>query len=93
MLYDPNDPKFSRRGFLEVSSGALAAAGTNSVAKFLGPEPTAAAQDDDRSTSDPGPVNATLETQNPSAVSPPPTDAGSSDGTSGSGSGSRKMWR
>jgi oxalate decarboxylase len=77
MLDDPNDPKFSRRGFLEVSSGALAAAGTNSVAKFLRPEPAAASQGDDRSKSDPGPVNATLETQNPSAVSPPPTDAGS----------------
>ena len=74
---DPNDPKFSRRGFLEISSGTLAAAGTNSVAKFLGPDPASAAQGNDRSTSDPGPGNAPLETQNPSAVNPPPTDAGS----------------
>jgi oxalate decarboxylase len=74
---DRNDPRFSRRGFLEVSSGALAVAGTNSVAKLLGPDSASAAQGHDRSISDPGPGNATLETQNPSAVSPPPTDAGS----------------
>src|ERR1700728_3662669 len=54
---DRNDAKFSRRGFLEISSGTLAAAGTNSVAKFLGPDPASAAQDNDRSTSDPGPGN------------------------------------
>jgi oxalate decarboxylase len=74
---DRNDPKFSRRGFLEIGSGTLAAAGTNSVAKFLGPDPRSATQGSDRSTSDPGPGNAPLETQNPSAVNPPPTDAGS----------------
>jgi oxalate decarboxylase len=74
---DRNDLKFSRRGFLEVSSGTLAAAGTHSVTKFLGPDPASAAQSEDRSTSDPGTGNAPLETQNPSAVNPPPTDAGS----------------
>ena len=65
MAHDRNDPKFSRRGFLEISSGSLAAAGTNSVAKFLGGEPVSAAQGNDRSTSDPGPGNAPLETQSP----------------------------
>src|SRR5580692_5216318 len=74
---DRNDPKFSRRGFLEIGSGTLAAAGTHSVTKFLAPDPASAAQSNDRSTSDPGPGNAPLETQNPSAVNPPPTDAGS----------------
>jgi len=73
---DHHDPKFSRRGFLEISSNTLAAAGTHSVTKFLGPDPASATQSHDRSTSDPGPGNAPLETQNPSAVNPPPTDAG-----------------
>jgi oxalate decarboxylase len=76
---DSNDSKVTRRGFLEVSSTALAAAGTNSVAKFLSPEASAAqsaAQGGDRSTSEPGPVNTPLDSQNPSAGSPPPTDAG-----------------
>jgi oxalate decarboxylase len=72
---DRNEAKFSRRGFLEVSSSALAAAGTNSVAKFLSPD-SSAAQGSDRSTSDPGPGNSPLDSQNPSAGNPPPTDAG-----------------
>ncbi len=72
---DRDDAKFSRRGFLEVSSAALAAAGTNSVAKFLSPD-AAATQGDDRSRSDPGPGNAPVDSQNPSAGNPPPTDAG-----------------
>jgi oxalate decarboxylase len=77
MADDRRDPRFSRRGFLEVSSGALAAAGTNSVATFLAAAPASAAQGEDPNTSDPGPVNGTLEAQNPSAVNPPSTDAGS----------------
>src|SRR5579862_4325483 len=79
MADDSNDSKVTRRGFLEASSTALAAAGTNSVAKFLSPELSAAegtAQDGDRSTSEPGPVNLPLDSQNPSASNPPPTDAG-----------------
>src|SRR5262249_44110149 len=76
---DPNDSKVTRRGFLEAGSTALAAAGTSSVAKFLSPEASAAqgtAQGGDRSTSEPGPVNSPLDSQNPSAGNPPPTDAG-----------------
>jgi oxalate decarboxylase len=80
---DLNDSKVTRRGFLEVGSTALAAAGTNSVAKFLSPEASVArgagqgvAHGTDRSASEPGPVNSPLDSQNPSAGNPPPTDAG-----------------
>jgi oxalate decarboxylase len=76
MREDRNDSKFSRRGFLEAGSGALAAAGANSVAKFLAPDAPAGSQDSGRSNSDPGPGNAPLDTQNPSSGNPPPTDAG-----------------
>jgi oxalate decarboxylase len=72
---DRNDSKFSRRGFLEVSSGALAAAGANSVTKLLGPDQVDA-QSSGLSKSDPGPANVPLDSQNPSAGNPPPTDAG-----------------
>ena len=51
---DRNDSKFSRRGFLEASSGALAAAGANSVAKLLGPDQVDP-QGSGRSKSDPAP--------------------------------------
>ena len=72
---DRNDSKFSRRGFLEVSSGVLAAASANSVTKLLGPDQVDA-QSSGRSKSDPGPTNVPLDSQNPSAGDPPPTDAG-----------------
>jgi oxalate decarboxylase len=72
---DRHDSKFSRRGFLEVSSGALAAAGANSVTKLLGPD-QGDAQSSVGSNSDPGPANVPLDSQNPSAGNPPPTDAG-----------------
>jgi oxalate decarboxylase len=77
MSDERNDAKVSRRGFLEVSSGALAAAGTGSVSQLLGPGTVnAEAQGGDRSTSDPGPANPPLDSQNPSEAFPPPTDAG-----------------
>ena len=66
---------FTRRGFLGVSSAALAAASI--------PLTNAAAQDksdyktkSDRSTSDPGPTNTALDAANPDSVNSPPTDAG-----------------
>lgn len=78
MPEDRNGSKFSRRGFLEVGSSALAAAGATSVVKLLGPEQTSA-QSAGRDTGDPGnpgPSNPALDAQNPSSGNPPPTDAG-----------------
>jgi oxalate decarboxylase len=72
---DHNDAKFSRRGFLGVSSGAIAAAGATSVANLVGPG-APAAQNADRSASDPVPSNSTIDSQNPSSGNPPPTDGG-----------------
>ncbi|MGH9744417.1 MAG: cupin domain-containing protein [Candidatus Acidiferrum sp.] len=69
--------QWTRRGFLGVSSVALAAA------SVLGPDRVAAKEESsaqisqgDRSSSDPGPTNAELEAANPSANHPVPTDAG-----------------
>jgi oxalate decarboxylase len=73
MSNESNDLKFSRRSFLEVSSGALAAAGVTPVAAIASEQGT---QNYDRSKSDPGPTNQLLDAQNPSGSNPPPTDAG-----------------
>lgn len=78
MPYDPNDPsdlKFSRRDFLEVSSGALAAVGAAPLTGVT-PQEKSSNPDYDRSNSDPGPTNKLLDEQNPSGNNPPPTDAG-----------------
>jgi oxalate decarboxylase len=64
----------TRRGFLGVSSAALAAAGVRSMENLPGQQPTE--YKSDRSKSDPGPTNASLDAANPSSVNPPPTDAG-----------------
>ncbi len=75
MSDDWNKPKFSRRGFLEVSSGALAAASAKSVAGVIGQDQSSKPPSD-RTGGDPGPSNPTVDAQNPSAGNPPPTDAG-----------------
>ena len=64
----------TRRGFLGVSSAALAAAGMRSVENLAGQNTV----DDknDRSRSDPGPTNTALDGANPDSVTPPSTDAG-----------------
>jgi oxalate decarboxylase len=65
----------SRRGFLELSSGALVAAKMLSgevVAQDQKPYPNK----NDRSASAPGPGNPTLDAQNPDSFLPPPSDAG-----------------
>ncbi len=79
MADDQSDSKFSRRDFLEVSSGALAGAGVSSVANMFaqdqcsnGPTKPASARD----ASEPGPKNAPLDSQNTDSRNPPPTDAG-----------------
>jgi len=74
MAHDQDEVKFSRRAFLEVSPGALAAARVTSMTngrRSQSPNP-----DHDRSESDSGPTNASVDTQNPSSGNPPPTDSG-----------------
>jgi oxalate decarboxylase len=64
----------TRRGFLGVSSAALAAAGMRSVENLAGQKMTEGKND--RSRSDPGPTNTALDNANPDSVTPPSTDAG-----------------
>ena len=64
----------TRRGFLGVSSAALAAASMKSVESLA--TPSAPGDKDDRSRSTPGPTNTPLDAANPDSVTPPPTDAG-----------------
>ncbi|MDB6018382.1 MAG: oxdD [Pedosphaera sp.] len=61
--------KFTRRGFLGIGSAALAAAGMVPAIRAAGQEQT------DRSRSDPGPSNPTLDAQNPDSMWPPDTDS------------------
>jgi oxalate decarboxylase len=79
--------RLSRRGFLGIGSAALAAAGMLSAADAAGqaqpPYPGKEERDgkpyptkNDRSASEPGPTNPTLDTQNPDSFFPPPSDAG-----------------
>jgi oxalate decarboxylase len=72
-MRDPSEKDtLSRRGFLEVSSGVLAA-GVLSVNDQDQEKPAAYS---DRARSAPGPTNAALDAANPDSVTPPPTDAG-----------------
>jgi oxalate decarboxylase len=64
----------TRRGFLGVSSAALAAAGIRSMDNLPGQETSD--NKSDRSESDPGPKNVSLDAANPDSVNPPPTDVG-----------------
>jgi oxalate decarboxylase len=66
----------TRRGFLGVSSAALAAAGMRSVEGIAGQEQSDYKPKSDRATSTPGPTNAALDAANPDSNNPPPTDAG-----------------
>jgi oxalate decarboxylase len=66
----------TRRGFLGVSSAALAAAGMRSVENLAPQESADYKSKADRSASNPGPTNAALDAANPDSVTPPPTDAG-----------------
>jgi len=75
MTHDQNEAEFSRREFLEVSSGALAAAGVGSVTSLAGQD-RPAKRDDKASKNESGPTNPLLDAQNPASNDPPPTDAG-----------------
>src|ERR1700751_5367573 len=70
MAGDARDDRWTRRGFLGVSSAAFAASvlGDSAAAQQLPPG--------DRSGSDPGPTNAALDAANPDSNIPLPTDAG-----------------
>jgi oxalate decarboxylase len=68
--------RLTRRGFLGVSSAALAAASVLSAENVVGQEPSPYKAGSDRSTSDPGPTNAALDAANPDSSNPLPTDAG-----------------
>jgi oxalate decarboxylase len=75
MADDQNEVRFSRRDFLEVGSGALAAASVGSAKNFMGRD-HALNSAPDQSASEPIPDNSSLEAQNPSSLDPPSTDAG-----------------
>src|SRR5712691_1632903 len=61
--------KLTRRNFL--GAAAVMAGGLTGLQKVVGAELHGA----DRSTSDPGPSNPTLDGQNPDSIWPPPTDS------------------
>jgi oxalate decarboxylase len=63
----------TRRDFLGVSSGAIAAAGILSAKDAAGQEPD---HKSDRSYSSPGPTNPAEDAANPDSFLPPATDAG-----------------
>jgi len=71
---DENDAsRFSRRGFLEIGSAALAMLSTaNNAPQDQSPKAT-----EDRSKSAPGPTNPAIDAQNPDSNMPPTSDAGS----------------
>jgi oxalate decarboxylase len=71
METDNTKDQVSRRGFLGVGSAALAAVGALSIAGAAAQEQTAG----DRSKSDPGPANNSLDAQNPDSMWPPSTDS------------------
>jgi oxalate decarboxylase len=66
----------SRRGFLGVSSAALAAASVLGPDKIRGQESSTQIPKGDRSASDPGPTNSAIDAANPDSNHPLPTDAG-----------------
>ncbi len=76
MASGANKDMYSRRGFLGMSSAALAAAGMLPVSEAAGQEQKPYPSKADRSASAPGPGNPALDAQNPDSFLPPPTDAG-----------------
>ncbi|HXC48552.1 MAG TPA: cupin domain-containing protein [Candidatus Sulfotelmatobacter sp.] len=76
-MHDENEKDtLTRRGFLGVSSVALAAAGVLSVDKLAAQQQSDYKQKSDRSASDPGPTNPAIDAANPDSNTPLPTDAG-----------------
>ena len=69
--------KVSRRKFLASSTALVTAVGALSGVGATEQAPESARKVSDKSKSDPGPTNDSLDAQNPSSVVPPVTDAGS----------------
>jgi oxalate decarboxylase len=76
MSDDEKKETLSRRGFIGMSSAALATAGMLSAASAAGQEQKPYPTKNDRSASAPGPGNPALDEQNPDSFLPPQTDAG-----------------
>src|SRR6202050_5584712 len=76
MSNDTKRDTFSRRGFLEMGTTALAAAGMLSATEAAAQEQKPYPTKDDRSARAPGPGNPPLDAQNPDSFLPPPTAAG-----------------
>ena len=77
MLGETQKDGITRRGFLGVSSAALAAAGLLSAKNVAGQaQESTQTPKTDRSTSDPGPTNPALDAANPDSNKPLATDAG-----------------
>src|SRR6266571_2420638 len=76
MENDSTKDEFSRRGFLGISSAALATvAGSLAVSSAMAQENPAVKNGPDRSATDPGPANSALDAQNPDSAWPPATDS------------------
>src|SRR6266702_66688 len=76
MENDSTKDEFSRRGFLGISSAALATvAGSLAVSSAMAQENPAVKNGPDRSATDPGPANSALNAQNPDSAWPPATDS------------------
>ena len=67
-MENDNKNQFSRRGFLGISSAALAAAGGLVVNSAMAQENQ---QRTDRNATDPAPANPTVDVQNPDTAWPP----------------------
>lgn len=68
--------RWTRRGFLGVSSAALAAAGMLAANNAAAQSQDSSQKKNDRAKSEPLQTNSALDAQNQDSVNPPPTDAG-----------------
>jgi oxalate decarboxylase len=76
-MYDKaKKDRFTRRGFLERGSAALAAAGILSVENLAAQQQSDYKPKSDRSKSDPGPTNPAIDAANPDSNNPLSSDAG-----------------
>jgi oxalate decarboxylase len=76
METDSSKDQVSRRAFLGVGSAALAAVGALSIGGVSAQEQTAGSRGaSDKSRSDPGPANSTVDAQNLDSTWPPATDS------------------
>jgi oxalate decarboxylase len=76
METDSTKDQVSRRAFLGVGSAALAAVGALSIGGVSAQEQTAGSRGaSDKSRSDPGPANSTVDAQNLDSTWPPATDS------------------